>query len=133
MKNFIYYSPASKKTQIIQDFVIIGTVTILFFHSFSFDLVLEKNSYYIIKYLGTLRSQLEEYTRLLRKFFILRAVIWASPFINIQENFRLFCFFTYTNDFFSILPADIRAYLFIKFRQKFQSSLLLEPLPVLET
>ena len=55
MKNLTYlsYPPASKKTQIIQDFVVIGTVTILFFHSFSFDLVLEKNSYYIIKYLGT--------------------------------------------------------------------------------
>ena len=45
----------------------------------------------------TLRSQIEGYTRLLifRKFSILPAVIWASPFIDIQENFQLFCFFTY--------------------------------------
>ena len=42
----------------------------------------------------TLKSQIEGYTRLLifRKFSILPAVIWASPFINIQENFQPFCF-----------------------------------------
>ena len=48
---------------------------------------------------------MEGYTRLLifRKFSILRAVIWASPFIYIQENFQPFVF-TYTNEIFSILP-----------------------------
>ena len=83
----------------------------------------------------TLRSQIEGYTRLLifRKFSILPAVIWASPFINIQENFQPFCFFTYTNEIFSILPAVIRASPLIKFGQKFQSTLLLEPPLVLDT
>ena len=78
----------------------------------------------------------EGYTRLLifRKFSILPTVIWASPFINIQENFKPFCFFTYTNEFFfSILPAVIRAYPLINSGQKFQSTLLLEPPLVLET
>ena len=77
----------------------------------------------------TLRSQIEGYTRLLifRKFSILSAVIWASPFINIQESFQPFCFFTYTIEIFSILPAVIRAYPLIKSGQKFQSTLLLEP------
>ena len=43
---------------------------------------------------STLRSQIEGYTRLLifRKFSTLPAVIWASPFINFQENFQLPCF-----------------------------------------
>ena len=56
--------------------------------------------------LHTVRSQIEGYIRLLifRKFSILPAVIWASPFINIQENFQPFCFFTYTNDFFPSSP-----------------------------
>ena len=60
----------------------------------------------------TLRSQIEGYTRLLifRKFSTPPAVIWASPFINIQENFQPFWFFTYTNEFFSTLPLVIRAY-----------------------
>ena len=60
----------------------------------------------------TLRSQIEGYARFLifRKFFILPTVIWPSPFINIQENFKPFCFFTYRNEIFSILPAVIRAY-----------------------
>ena len=51
-------------------------------------------------YQYTLRSQIEGYTRLLifRKFSILPALIWASPFI--QENFQPFCFFTYTNEIF---------------------------------
>ena len=61
--------------------------------------------------LHTLRSQIEEYTRLLisRKFSTLPAVIWASPFINIQENFQRFCFFTYTNEILSILSTVIRS------------------------
>ena len=55
--------------------------------------------------IGTLRSQIEGYTRLsiFRKFTILPAFIWAFPFINIQENFQSFCFFTYTI-FFSSSP-----------------------------
>ena len=85
----------------------------------------------------TLRSQIEGYTRLLifRKFSILPAVIWASPFINFQENFQPPCFFTYTNEIFSTLPAVIRAYPLIKFEEKFQPTLLvlLEPPLVLET
>ena len=42
----------------------------------------------------TLRSQIEGYTRLLifRKFSTLPAVIWASQFINFQENFHSPCF-----------------------------------------
>ena len=82
-----------------------------------------------------LRSQIEGYTRLLifRKFSILLAVIWAFPFIDIQENFQLFCFFTYTNEKFYILTAVITAYQLIKFGQKFQSTLLLEPPLVLKT
>jgi hypothetical protein len=52
--------------------------------------------------LHTLRSLIEGtegYTRLLifRKFSILPAVIWVYLFINLQENFQLPCFFTYTN------------------------------------
>ena len=88
-----------------------------------------------VKFLLTLRSQIEGYTLLLifRKFSILPAVIWASPFINIQENFQYFCLFTYTNEKCSTLPAVIRAYPLIKFGQKFQSTLLLEPPLVLET
>ena len=88
-----------------------------------------------LKFSCTLRSQIEGYTRLLilRKFSTLPAVIWASPFINIQENFQLFCFFTYTNENFSTLPAVIRASPLIKFRKEFQSTLLLEPPLVLET
>ena len=83
----------------------------------------------------TQNLQIEGYTRLLifRKFSILPIVIWASPFINIQENFQPFCFFTYTIEFFSILPAVIRAYTLIKFGQQFQSTFLLEPALVLET
>ena len=59
----------------------------------------------------TFRSQIERYTLLLifRKFFILPAVIWASPFISFQENFQPPCFFTYTNEKNSTLPAVIRA------------------------
>ena len=43
----------------------------------------------------TLRSQIEGYTRLLifRNFSPLPAVIWASLFINFQENFQPPCFF----------------------------------------
>ena len=84
----------------------------------------------------TLRSQIEGYTRLLifRKFYILPAVIWVSLFLNIQINFSLFVFSPkYTNEIFFILPAVIRAYPLIKFGQKFQSTLLLEPPLVLET
>ena len=68
-------------------------------------------------------SQIEGYTRLLifRKFSILPAVIWASPFINIQENFQPFCFFTYKNEIFSILPAVIIASPLINFGQRLQS------------
>ena len=60
---------------------------------------------------STLRSQIEGYTRLLifRKFSILPAVIRASPFIIIQKKFQPFCYFTYTNEIVSILPAVIRA------------------------
>ena len=87
--------------------------------------------------LATFRSQVEGYTRLFlfRKFSTLPAVIWASPFINFQENFQppcFFNFFTYTNEKFSSLPADIKAYLIIKFEEKFQPTLLLEPPYVLE-
>jgi hypothetical protein len=83
----------------------------------------------------TLRSQIEGYTRLLiiRKFSTLPAVIWASPFINFQENFQPPCFFTYKNEKNSTLPAVIRAYPLIKFEEKFQPTLLLEPPLVLET
>ena len=59
--------------------------------------------------------------------------ILASLFINIQENFQPFWFFTYTNEKFSTLPAVIRASPLIKFRKEFQSTLLLEPPLVLET
>ena len=84
---------------------------------------------------GTLRSQIEGYTRLLifRKFSTLPAVIWASPFINFQENFQPPCFFTYTNEKNSTLPTVIRAYPLIRFEEKFQSPLLLEHPLVLET
>ena len=87
------------------------------------------------KRLFTLRSQIEGYTRLLifKKFSPLPAVIWASPFINFQDNFQPPCFFTYTNEKFSTLPAVIRASLLIKFEEKFQPPLLLEPPLVLET
>ena len=46
--------------------------------------------------MSTLSSLIEVYTRLLifRKFSILPAVIWASPFIDIQENFQTLSFFT---------------------------------------
>ena len=39
---------------------------------------------------GTLRSQIEEYTRILifRNFSSLSAVIWVYPFIKFQENFQ---------------------------------------------
>ena len=42
----------------------------------------------------TLRSQIEGCTRLsiFRKFSTLPAVIWASSFINFQEDFQLSCF-----------------------------------------
>ena len=85
--------------------------------------------------LDTLKSQIEGYTHLLifRKFSILHAVIWTSPFIDIQENFQPFCFFTYTNEIFSILHVVIRAYPLIKFEKKFQPSYFLEPPLVLET
>ena len=70
----------------------------------------------------TLRSQIEGYTRLLifRKISILPAVIWASLFINFQENFQPPCFFTYTNEIFSTLPTVIRAYPFINSQENFQ-------------
>ena len=74
----------------------------------------------------TLRSQIEGYTPL-------PAVIWASPFINFQENFQPPCFFTYSNEKNSTLPAVIRAYPLIKFEEKFQPTLLLELPLVLET
>ena len=78
-------------------------------------------SVYVPRDLSTLRSQIEGYTRLLifRKFSTLPAVIWASPFINFQENFQPPCFFTYTNEKFSTLPAVIRASPLIKFEEKF--------------
>ena len=65
--------------------------------------------------LNILRSQIEGYTRLLifGKFSTLPAIIWASLFINFQDNFQPPCFFTYTNEKFSTLPAVIRAYPFI--------------------
>ena len=59
--------------------------------------------------------------------------MWASLFINFQDNFQPPCFFTYTNEKFSTLPAVIRAYPLIKFEEKFQPTLLLEPPLVLET
>ena len=40
---------------------------------------------------------------------------------------------TYTNEKFSILPAVSKAYPLIKFEEKFQATLLLEPQFVLET
>ena len=51
---------------------------------------------------GTLRSQIEGYTRLLifKKFSIPPAVIWAYLFINFQENYEPPYTFTYTNDIF---------------------------------
>ena len=98
-------------------------------------MVLNDQRWAFLKKYFTLWSQIEGYTRLLilRKFSTLPAVIWASPFINIQENFQLFCFFTYTNEKISTLPAVIRASPLIKFEEKFQPTLLLEPPLVLET
>ena len=86
-------------------------------------------------YSVTLTSQIDGYTRLLifRKFSTLPDVIWASQFINFQDNFQPPCFFTYTNEKISTLPAVIRAYPLFKFGQKFQATLLLEPPLVLET
>jgi hypothetical protein len=86
------------------------------------------------EYPTTLRSQIEGYTRLLifRKFSTLPVVIWASPFINFQENLQPPSFFTYINGFFSTLPAVIRTYPLIKFEEKFHPTLLLEPPLVLE-
>ena len=65
---------------------------------------MKKNVLLVLKYV-------EGYPRLLifRKFSTLPAVIWASPFINFQENFQPSCFFTKINGFFSTLPAVIRA------------------------
>ena len=85
--------------------------------------------------MSTLRSQIEGYTRLFifKKISPLPAVILASPFINFQENFQLLCFFTYTNEIFSILPTVFTAYPLIKFEEKFQPTLFLEPPLVLET
>ena len=83
----------------------------------------------------TLRSQMEG-SLLISIIFIhfsLPAVIWAYPFINFQENFQPLCFFSYTNEIFSIPPAVIRAYPLIKFEEKFQPTLLLEPPLILET
>ena len=59
--------------------------------------------------LVTLRYQIDGYSRLLifKKFSILPTVIWASLFINTQENSQTFGFFTNPNDFFSFLPAVI--------------------------
>ena len=73
---------------------------------------------------STLRSQIEGYTRLLifRKFSTLPAVIWASPFINFQENFQPPCFFTYTNEKNSTLPVVIRAYP-LSFQKKTQPNI----------
>ena len=66
---------------------------------------------------------------------ILQKIVAFSKYMNfnIQENFQPFCFFTYSNEIFSILPAVIRAYPLIKLGLKFQSTLLLEPPLVLET
>ena len=98
-------------------------------------MVLNDQRWAFLKKYFTLWSQIEGYTRLLilRKFSTLPAVIWASPFINFQENFQSPCFFTYTNEKFSTLPAVIRASPLIKFEEKFQPPLLLEPPLVLET
>ena len=43
---------------------------------------------------------------------ILQKIVAFSKYMNfnIQENFQPFCFFTYSNEIFSILPAVIRAY-----------------------
>ena len=56
--------------------------------------------------LYTLRSPIEGYTCLLifRKFSILPAIIWASPFINIQENVQPFCFSPTHMKFFPSSP-----------------------------
>ena len=69
-----------------------------------------------------LRSQIEGYTCLLifRKFSTLPAVIWASPFINFQENFQPPCFFTYINEKISSLPSVIWASPFINIQENFQ-------------
>ena len=58
--------------------------------------------------------------------------IWASRFIDFQEHFQPSCFFTWTNEKFSALPA-VRAYLIIRFEEKFEPTILLEPPLVLET
>ena len=55
------------------------------------------------------------------------------PCIKFQENFQPPCFFIYTNEIFSTLPAVIRAYPLIRFEEKVQHTLLLEPPLVLET
>ena len=54
-----------------------------------------------------------------------------SPSIDFQENFQPPSFSP--TIFFSTLPDVIRAYPLIKFEEKFQSTLLLEPPLVLET
>ena len=63
---------------------------------------------FFFQFLTTLRSQIKGYSRLLifRKFLTLPLDIWASLFINFQESL-------------------IRAYLLIKFEEKFQTTLLL--------
>ena len=65
------------------------------FHLYYYDLSLRNHSriFELVRhettYVSTLRSLIEGYTCLLvfRKFSSLPAVIWASPFINFQENF----------------------------------------------
>ena len=61
----------------------------LFSHCLYLVLNTQETSHFYWQYFHTLWSQIKGYTRLLifRKFSILPAVIWASPFINFQENF----------------------------------------------
>ena len=50
----------------------------------------------------------------------------SLPVYQFSRKFPASLFFTYTNEKNSTLPAVIRAYLLIKFEEKFQSTLLLE-------
>ena len=121
---WIYFYLKGNSALVTQDSIIAFQI----FHILIFLIFLGSTS-------DTLRSQIEGHTRLLifKKFSPLPDVIWASPFINFQENFQSPCFFTYTNEKFSTLPAVIRASPLIKFEEKFQPPLLLEPPLVLET
>ena len=76
----------------------------------------------------TLRSQIEGYTRLLmfRKFPIFPLLLEPTHLLIFKKISSLPVFHLSTQMIFSILPVVIRAYLLIKFEEKFQPTLLLE-------